>query len=313
MARRYEEDEEDDRPRRRRRLKQEDDEEDEIAESSPPGNGMAVTSMILGLVGFCVPVICGCLAILFGFLGLGRSKQTGSGKGMAIAGLILGVVNGIVIPAIAGFIIYRGVVAARREVARVQAAEEAYWKRVQEEDAARQKKWDDDRKADAKRWEEDEKKRQAEDKARQEKWEADRKQREAEALALAKKRDEERKQQEEDRKAAALKREEERKKIDAENKFLGEVNTAKQQIFAIETACKLYMSRNQNRPPQALKDLLNPPAGLKLNVKQETLTDPWGKEYQYNSANKDTNGRPDPIVWTVHPMSGDPIKAFNRK
>ena len=129
----------------------------------------------------------------------------------------------------------------------------------------------------------------------------------------AKKQQEEQKQREEERKAAALKREEERKIKDAENKLNSEVNSAKSQCFSLEIAVKLYTSRNQGRPPAALKDLLNPPGGLKSNVKAENLIDPWGKDYQYNPANKDTNGKLDPLVWTVHPKTGDRINASNRK
>jgi uncharacterized protein DUF4190 len=57
------------------------------------GNGFALASLITGIVGFCVPFLGGLLAILFGFLGLRRSKETHSGKGLAIAGLILGVLS----------------------------------------------------------------------------------------------------------------------------------------------------------------------------------------------------------------------------
>jgi hypothetical protein len=61
----------------------------------PPrqGNGMAVTSLITGFLGFCIPFFGGALAILFGFLGIKRSKVSNSGKGLAIAGLILGVLS----------------------------------------------------------------------------------------------------------------------------------------------------------------------------------------------------------------------------
>lgn len=72
----------------------------------PPSNGMAVTSLILGIlaivVGVWTPIpIAGLvfaflsflpalLAIIFGHVGLSTSKTNGVGKGQAITGLILG-------------------------------------------------------------------------------------------------------------------------------------------------------------------------------------------------------------------------------
>ena len=56
---------------------------------------MALVSLILGIVSFfCLWGIGGILAIVFGILGMGKAKQmNGTGKGMSIAGLILGVIN----------------------------------------------------------------------------------------------------------------------------------------------------------------------------------------------------------------------------
>lgn len=59
------------------------------------GNGFAVASLVCGLI-FCVPFITGGLAVLFGFLGLKRSKETNTGSSMSIVGLVLGAVNVIV-------------------------------------------------------------------------------------------------------------------------------------------------------------------------------------------------------------------------
>ena len=64
-----------------------------------PGNGMAVASLVLGLIGmalFCVPYIglpCAILAIVFGFIGRKRATAGASGGGLALAGLILGFVT----------------------------------------------------------------------------------------------------------------------------------------------------------------------------------------------------------------------------
>lgn len=64
------------------------------------GNGMAVTAMVLGIIGvvlFWIPVlgwILAILAIIFGGVGIAQAnKRAGSGKGMAIAGLVLGIVS----------------------------------------------------------------------------------------------------------------------------------------------------------------------------------------------------------------------------
>ena len=65
------------------------------------GNGMAVAALTLGVVGvflglipiLAVPaLICGLLAVIFGFVGLSAARRTPgrSGQGMAIAGVALG-------------------------------------------------------------------------------------------------------------------------------------------------------------------------------------------------------------------------------
>ncbi len=64
-------------------------------------NGMAVASLVLGIVGAVfglVPIafvfawICGVLAVIFGAIGRKRGKETGQRKTMATWGLVLGVV-----------------------------------------------------------------------------------------------------------------------------------------------------------------------------------------------------------------------------
>ncbi|MEZ4366042.1 MAG: DUF4190 domain-containing protein [Kofleriaceae bacterium] len=65
----------------------------------PSGNGMAVAGLVLGIcatVLFWVPLlnwVLGILGIVFGGLGISRSKASGKGKGMATAGLILGILG----------------------------------------------------------------------------------------------------------------------------------------------------------------------------------------------------------------------------
>jgi hypothetical protein len=68
-----------------------------------PGNGIAVASMILGIVSlvlfflwFLAPILA-LLAIIFGALGIGKAKKIGGkGKGMAIAGLVTGSIGLVV-------------------------------------------------------------------------------------------------------------------------------------------------------------------------------------------------------------------------
>lgn len=61
-------------------------------------NGLAVTSMVIGIVsvpGICIPYlgwVLPILAVIFGGVGLRKANQGASGKGMAIAGLVLGVI-----------------------------------------------------------------------------------------------------------------------------------------------------------------------------------------------------------------------------
>jgi len=72
---------------------------------SPPGgigpaerqrtNGFAVTALVLGLTAFCT-MVTGILAVIFGNLALGRiarSQGREKGRGMAIAGIVLGWVS----------------------------------------------------------------------------------------------------------------------------------------------------------------------------------------------------------------------------
>lgn len=69
----------------------------------PPaaGNGWGTASLITGLVSFCVP-LGGLLAILFGFIGIGRARKTGSGKGLAVVGILFGLLSIALHAALAG-------------------------------------------------------------------------------------------------------------------------------------------------------------------------------------------------------------------
>ena len=66
-------------------------------------SGFAVTALVLGLTGFCT-IVTGILAVIFGNVALGkiaRSEGGEKGRGMAIAGIVLGWVSIAVLGGIA--------------------------------------------------------------------------------------------------------------------------------------------------------------------------------------------------------------------
>jgi hypothetical protein len=59
----------------------------------PRTSGAAITSLVCGLL-LCVPALSGLLAIIFGIVGMSATRNPMvRGRGMAIAGLILGILN----------------------------------------------------------------------------------------------------------------------------------------------------------------------------------------------------------------------------
>lgn len=55
-------------------------------------NGMAIASLVCSLFGW-ICIIGGILGIIFGFMALGQIRQSGQGgRGMAIAGIVIGVI-----------------------------------------------------------------------------------------------------------------------------------------------------------------------------------------------------------------------------
>src|SRR5687768_3906578 len=59
----------------------------------PRTSGAAITSLILGILG-CVPLITSILAVILGIVGIRATRQPNvGGRGLAIAGLILGLIG----------------------------------------------------------------------------------------------------------------------------------------------------------------------------------------------------------------------------
>ena len=59
--------------------------------AAPASNGMAVAALVFGILTYvCLGPIAAILAIIFGFVGLSKSRETNVGRGMSIAGIALG-------------------------------------------------------------------------------------------------------------------------------------------------------------------------------------------------------------------------------
>jgi hypothetical protein len=99
--------------------------------SLPPAtttSAAAVTSLICGLL-LCIPVLTGAIAVLTGIVGLiATGKPTVKGRGMAVAGLILGIISlaGWGAAGIGGYAVYRAAaptrIFARQYIADLNAA-----------------------------------------------------------------------------------------------------------------------------------------------------------------------------------------------
>lgn len=75
-------------------------ENNEIVAASGKGKSIAaLVCGILGIVGSFIPVVCyftlvlAILGIVFGAKGMKEAKVTGEGKGLAVAGLVLGIIG----------------------------------------------------------------------------------------------------------------------------------------------------------------------------------------------------------------------------
>lgn len=61
---------------------------------APQGsNAWGITSLITGIVGFCIPFVGGGLAFLFGLIGIFRGRKVKRGTGLSVVGLILGILS----------------------------------------------------------------------------------------------------------------------------------------------------------------------------------------------------------------------------
>jgi prepilin-type processing-associated H-X9-DG protein len=61
-------------------------------QATQQGNGLAIASLVIGIIGFCLPI--GFIAIVLGALGMRKTRDPRvGGRGMAIAGLVLGIVG----------------------------------------------------------------------------------------------------------------------------------------------------------------------------------------------------------------------------
>lgn len=77
----------------------------ENMENQKKGNAFSVVALVMGLIaiiGAFIPIITyaawlvGIIAIVFGALGMKRSKETNTGHGLAVAGLVLGIIGTVI-------------------------------------------------------------------------------------------------------------------------------------------------------------------------------------------------------------------------
>ena len=76
-----------------------------IMDNQKKGNAFSITALvcgILGVIGAFIPFVTyvawliGILGIVFGALGMKRSKETNTGFGLAVAGLVLGIIGAVI-------------------------------------------------------------------------------------------------------------------------------------------------------------------------------------------------------------------------
>jgi hypothetical protein len=85
-------------------------------------NGFGFASVVVGIAGFCVPFVGGVAAVVLGVLGIFRSKETHTGRGTSITGVLVGALS------LLFWVLVIGVYHHARHGPAVQHAE--LWKRV---------------------------------------------------------------------------------------------------------------------------------------------------------------------------------------
>jgi hypothetical protein len=74
-------------------------------------NGLAIAGLVCGIVGLLLfGIVLGPLSLIFGWIGLNRSRQGASGRGMAIAAIVLGILDTVAAVILLAVITNRGVV-----------------------------------------------------------------------------------------------------------------------------------------------------------------------------------------------------------
>ena len=59
-----------------------------------PGKGLGVAALVLGIIAqIILPMILGALALILGAVGMSKSKAVGMKNGMAVAGVVLGIIG----------------------------------------------------------------------------------------------------------------------------------------------------------------------------------------------------------------------------
>ena len=107
------------------------------------GNGMAVAALVLGILALVlcwIPLlnwVLAVLAIIFGALGIGRGKRVGRGGGMAIAGLVCGVIGGLIGVALVVLVVQAKTAAQHDLRLRVEEAEHAAEQATEQANQAR--------------------------------------------------------------------------------------------------------------------------------------------------------------------------------
>jgi predicted Zn finger-like uncharacterized protein/prepilin-type processing-associated H-X9-DG protein len=66
---------------------------------SAPTSGWALAALIFGILGFCLPILGSLLGIIFGIVGISKTRDNrAGGRGIAVAGLVLGIVTLLAAP-----------------------------------------------------------------------------------------------------------------------------------------------------------------------------------------------------------------------